>query len=198
MKYNDCNCFPEYANFKDDLIRYKCLCWNKNYKRKFDENLKKQFFNTYEFSNHDNNKFILLLRKGVYPYEYMDNWEKFNETSLPEKGDFCSHLNLEDITDADITHSDTLFLVDVFENFRNMPLEVHKLDPAHFLSLRGLAWQAALEKIKVKLDLLTDIDMLLLVEKRIIGEICHSIYWYAKANNKYMKNIEKKSSNIGV
>ena len=198
IKYKHCNCFLKYINFKDDLLQYKCSICNKNCQIKLYEKLKEQFFNTYEFSNHDNNKFILLLRKGVYPYEYMDNWEKFKETSLPEKGDFCSHLNLEDITDADITHSDTLFLVDVFENFRNMRLEIHKLDPAHFLSLRGLAWQAASERIKVKLDLLTDIDMLLLVEKRIIGEICHSIYWYAKANNKYMKNIEKKSSNIGV
>ena len=52
------------------------------------ENLKKQFFNTYEFSNHDINKFILLLQKGVYPYKYMDDWEKFDETLLPEKEDF--------------------------------------------------------------------------------------------------------------
>ena len=57
-------------------------------------------FNTYKFSNHDNNKFILLLRKGVYPYEYIDGREKFSET-LPEKEDFYSHLNMEDITDAD-------------------------------------------------------------------------------------------------
>ena len=60
--------------------------WSNNkYKKKFGENLKKQFLNTYKFSNHDINKFILLLRKNVYPYEYMDDWEKFNETSLPEK-----------------------------------------------------------------------------------------------------------------
>ena len=61
-------------------------------------------FNTYKFSNHDINKFILLLRKGVYPYEYMDDWEKFNETSLPEKENFYSNLNMEDITNADYTH----------------------------------------------------------------------------------------------
>ena len=99
------DCFLEYTNFKDDLIEYKCLCCNKNYQQKFDEKLKERFFNTYKFSNHDNNKFILLLRKGVYPYEYMDDWEKFNETSLPEKEDFYSHLNMEDITDADYTHA---------------------------------------------------------------------------------------------
>ena len=72
-------------NFKDNLIECKRLCCNKNYQRKFDEKLKERFFNTYKFSNHDNNKFILLLRKSVYPYEYMDDWEKFSESSLPEK-----------------------------------------------------------------------------------------------------------------
>ena len=99
IKYKDCECFFEYTNLKVDLIEYKCLCCNKNYQKKFDENLKKRFYNTYKFSNHDNNKFILLLWKGVYLYEYMDDWKKSNETSLREKEDFCSHLNMKDITD---------------------------------------------------------------------------------------------------
>ena len=112
----------------------------------------------------------------------MDDWEKFNETSLPEKEDFYNHLNLEDITDADYTHvkrfckdfeikylgeyhnlyvqSDTLLLADVFENFRNMCLKVYEVDPAKFLSAPGLAWQAALKTTKVKLDLFTDIDVI--------------------------------------
>ena len=77
------------------------MCCNKNYQHKFDEKLKERLFNIYKLSNHDNIKFILLLRKCVYPYEYMNDWEKFNETSLTEKEDFCSHLNMEDITDAD-------------------------------------------------------------------------------------------------
>ena len=76
-----------------------------SYQRKFDKNLKERFFNTYKFSNHDNNKFILLLRKGVYPYEYMNDWEKFNKTSLPEKEDFYCHLNMEDVTDVDYAHA---------------------------------------------------------------------------------------------
>ena len=71
--------FPEYTNFKADLIKYKCLCCSKKCEQKFDETFKERFFNTLTFSNYDNNKFILLLRKGVYPNEYMDNWEKFNE-----------------------------------------------------------------------------------------------------------------------
>ena len=70
IKYKCCDCFLEYPNFKDDLIEYKCLCCDKMYQQKFGENLEKQFFNTYQFSNHDINKFILLLRKGIYPYEY--------------------------------------------------------------------------------------------------------------------------------
>ena len=149
---------------------------------------------------------ILLLRKGVYLCEYMDVWEKFNKTSLPEKEYFYSHLNMEDITDVDYAHvkrvckdfeikslgeyyewyvqSDTLLLADVIENFRNMCINIYKLDPAKFLSAPGLAWQAALEKTKLKLELLTDIDMLLMLEKGIRGGICHSIYQYTKANNK--------------
>ena len=103
----------------------------------------------------------MLLRKGVYPYEYMDSWEKFNETSLPSKKDLYSNLNMENIGDIDYRHgnnvfkgfklenlgdyhdlyvqSDTLLLVDVFEKFRDMCIKEYKLDPAHFLSLPGLA-----------------------------------------------------------
>ena len=78
---------------------------NKSYQNKFDEKLKEQFFNTYKFSNYDNNKFILLFQKSVYPYEYRDDWEKFNETSLPEKEDFYSHLSMEDVSDEHYAHA---------------------------------------------------------------------------------------------
>ena len=120
---------------------------------------------------------------------------------------------MEDITDADyaqakrvckdseiknlgeyydlFVQSSTLLLADVLESFRHMCLEIYELDPENFLSAPGLAWQAALKKTKVKLDLLTDINMLLMVEKAIRGGIFHSIYWYAKANNKYMKDYHK-------
>ena len=115
----------------------------------------------YKFSNHNNNKFILLSRKGVYPDEYMDDFEKINETSLPEKEYFQVHLNMKDITDADYTHAkrvckdfeikklgkypdlyvqgDTLLLADVFESFRNMYIQIYELDPTKFLSASGLA-----------------------------------------------------------
>ena len=115
---------------------------------------------------------------------------------------------MEDITDADYAHakkiskdfenlgeyhdlcvqSNTLLLADVFENFRNVCLKIYRLDPAKFLSAPGLA---AFKKTKVKLDILTDIDMFLMVEKGIRGGICHSIYQYAKSSNKYMKDYNK-------
>ena len=105
-------------------------------------------------------KIMELLRKGVYPYEYMDSWGRFDETSLPNKEDFYCSLNMEDITDIDYrlakkvfkefklnnlgdyhdlyVQSDTLLLADLFENFRNKCIEIHKLDPAHFLSAPAL------------------------------------------------------------
>ena len=156
------------------------------------------------------NKFVLLLRKGVYPYEYMDSWERFSEKLSPSKEDFCSNLNMEDIRDIDYRHannvfkrfklenlgdyhdlyvqSDTFLLADVFNNLRDMCIKEYELDPAHFLSLPGLAWQACLKKTIIERELLTGYDMLLMVEEGIRGRICHSIHRYAKANNKYMKN----------
>ena len=143
----------------------------------------------------------------------MGSWERFNETSLPYKKVIYSELNLEDITDKDYVHaqkvfkelklknlgdyhefyaqSDTLLPADVFENFRNKCIEIYELDPAHFLSAPGLAWQACLKKTRVKLELLTDFDMLLIVKKGIRSGIYHSIHKYAKVNNKYMKNYDK-------
>ena len=85
IKYKYCDFFFEYTNFKVDLIEYKYLNCNISYQQKFDEKWNEGFFNTYKFCNHDKSKFILLLQKGVYSYEYMDDSEKFNETLLPEK-----------------------------------------------------------------------------------------------------------------
>ena len=82
------------------------MCCNKIYQKKFiNKNLKEWLLNTYKVSSHDKIKFILLLRKGVYHSEYMNKWKKFNKTSLPEKEDLYSHLNMEDITDADYVHT---------------------------------------------------------------------------------------------
>ena len=101
ITYELCDYFFEYTNCKDDLIEYKCLCCNKMYERMFHGKLKERFLNTQKFSNHDNNKFLLLLQKVAFPNEYMDDWEKFNETLLPEKEGFYNHLNIGDINDAD-------------------------------------------------------------------------------------------------
>ena len=142
----------------------------------------------------------------------MDSWERSDEEVLPDKEAFCSSVNIEDITDIDYRHSrriykeldnknlgdyhdlyvqgDTL-LADVFDNFRNKCIDIYELDPAHFSSVTGLAWQACLKKTKVKLELLTDIYMLIMVEKGIRGRIYHAIHRYAKANNKYIKNYDK-------
>ena len=84
-KYKNCGCSLEYTNFMNVSIDYKCLCCNKNYQQMFDEKLNERFLNTYKFSSRDNNKFILFLRKGVFLYEYIHDWGKFSETSLPEK-----------------------------------------------------------------------------------------------------------------
>ena len=94
--------------------------------------------------------------------------------------------------------SDTLLFADVFENFRNPCMKNYELDPAHFVSLPGLAWQACLKKTNVELELITDYDMLLMIEDGIRGGICHAIQRYAKANNKYMNdyNKNKESSYI--
>ena len=87
--------------------------------------------------------------------------------------------------------SDTILLVDVFESFRNFCLNTYKLYPACFLSLPGLAWLACLKQSGIKLELISDIDMFLMLEERIGGGICHSVFRYAKANNKYMKDYDK-------
>ena len=207
-KCADCKSCLDYIKTKNEKLILKCLNCEQYYKKKFNKELIKRFKSTYEFCNKDLNKFILLLRKGVYPYEYMDNWERFDETSLPSKESFYSNLNMENIENIDHRHgnnifkifnlknigeyhdlyvqSDTLLLADVFEKC----LEVYELDPAYFLSLPGLAWKACLKKTNVELESLTDYDMLLMVEEGIRGGICHSIHRYAKAN-KYMKDYNK-------
>ena len=138
----DCKSCLDYMTTKDEKLIFRCFSCKKNYEKGFNKELIKRFANTYSFCNKDLNKFILLLRKVVYPYEYIDNWERFNETLLPNKEAFYSNLNMEDITDTDYIHankvfnefklkhlgeyhdlyvqSDTLLLADVFENFRNM------------------------------------------------------------------------------
>ena len=218
-KCADCKSNLDYIKTKNEKLILECYNCKQRYRKKFNKELIKRFASTCEFCNNDTtgsssseriNKFVLLLRKGLYPYQYADTWERFSEISLPAKEDFYSNLNMEDISDIDYRHannvfkvfklenlgnyqylyvqSDTLLLADVFNNFRDMCIKEYELDPAHFLSLPGLAWQACLKKTNIELEFLTDYDMLPMVEEGIRGGICHSIHRYAKANNKYMKN----------
>ena len=204
-------CFVRAMN---ETLLFKCIDCEKEYEKEINKELIETFANTYKFCNNDINKFIMLLRKGVYPYEYMDGWNKFNEKLIPCKELFYSNLTLENISEVDYMHannvfktielnnlgdyhdlyvrSDTLLLADVFENFRNACLSNYELDPAHFVSLPGLAWQPCLKKTNVELELLTDYDEFLMIEEGIRGGICHAIQRYAKANNKYMKDYDKK------
>ena len=96
IRYNYCDCFLEYMNFKHDLMEYKYLGCNNEHKQKLNEKLKERLFNIQPctFSSHDHNNFTLFLQKSVYHYEYMDNWEKFNKISFLGKNDFYSHLNI--------------------------------------------------------------------------------------------------------
>ena len=191
-------------------LNYRCKECNGTSTKSINKLIEK-FPRMYQFCN-DLNKFVLLLRKGVYPYEYMDSWERFNETSLPPKNDFYSKLTLEDITDNDHNHAqkvfkeyctdmgdyhdlyvqtDTLLLADGFKKIRDKCIEIYGLDPSYFCSAPGLAWKQCLKKTDVKLYILTDYQMVLMIEKGIRGGICQSTHRYANANNKYMKNYDK-------
>ena len=150
----------------------------------------------------------LIKRKGVYPYEYMNTEERFNETKLPPKETFYSRLSGEGITNEDYKHAlnvwdvfkmetfkdyhelynktDVLLLADVFENFRNNNLKIYKLDPAHYFTAPGLSWDACLKITGVELELITDVDMLLMWERCIRGGISMISTRYGEANNKYM------------
>ena len=152
----------------------------------------------------------LLTRKGVYPYDYVTSIEKLSETQLPPKDQFYSKLNDEDITDEDYQHalnvwntfkcqtikdyhdlylkSDVLLLADVFENFRKTCLKHYNLDPAHYYTSPGLAWDACLKETGQELELLHDYDMLMMFERGIRGGITHISKRYSEANNKYMKD----------
>ena len=157
-------------------------------------------------------KLDLMARKGVYPYDYMDSFDKFNE-KLPTKEDFYSILNNEHISDEDYCHaqkvwntfqlqtmgeyhnlylkSDILLLADVFENFRKTCLQYYKLDPCHYFTSPGLSWDAMLKMTNIQLELMTDIDMFQFIEKALRGGISYIANRYGKANNKYMSKYDE-------
>ena len=156
----------------------------------------------------------LVSKKGVYPYEFMDGFDKFEKKQLPKKASFFSRLNQEKVTDENYQRAqkvwgefemknmgefhdlylktDVLLLADVMESFRKLCEKNYGLDPAHYFTTPGLAWDAMLKMTEVKLELLDDVDQLLMVEKGIRGGNANVFKRFAKANNKFMKNFDEK------
>ena len=137
------------------------------------------------FENYSDHQHGLLIRKGIYPYEYMDNWDRFEETALPPASSFYSKLNMSGVSDQDYDHAckvwrdfeiknlgeyhhdlylrtDVILLANVFKAFRKVCLDNYGLDPAHFYTAPGLSWKACLKKTSIRLELLLDPDMLLM------------------------------------
>ena len=162
----------------------------------------------------------LLLRKGVYPYEYMDSWERFADTRLPPKASFYSKLTGEHISDKDYAHAqnvwevfgcqsmgdycdlycrtDVLLLADVFETFRKTCMGQYSLDPAHYYTSPGLSWDALLKKTGVELELLTDYDQHLFIEKGLRGGISMVSKRYARANNPLIEGYDSSKPNTHI
>jgi hypothetical protein len=160
-------------------------------------------------------KFNLLTKKGVYPYDYMNSMERFDDSSLPSKKDFYSQLNDSDITDDNYSHAqkvwtlfncksmgdyhdlylktDVMILADVFENFRSTSLKNYGLDPVHYFTAPSLSWDGAFKTTNAIISNFNDkqMDMLLMTERGTRGGISVISNRFAKANNKYMKNHDK-------
>ena len=156
----------------------------------------------------------LLKQKGFFPYDYMDSIEKLKDSKPPPQKAFYSKLTGKGINNYNYNHvlnvwktwnmktfkeylelyniTDVLLLADVFENFRDICLKNYGLDPVYYYTAPGLAWDAMLKMTKINLELLSNIDMLLMIEKGIRGGISIISNRYGKANNKYMKDYNKK------
>jgi hypothetical protein len=152
-------------------------------------------------------------KKGVYPYEYMDSFERFNETALPAINCFDSQLGGKNLTFEEYRHAqkswevnecktlgdyhdtylliDVLLLADVFETFRAFIHRTYKLEPVHYLTLPGLAWDAMLLMTGVKLEILSDPEMYLFFESGVRGGICMITQRLAKANFEGMSTFDK-------
>ena len=157
----------------------------------------------------------LIYTSKVFEADFMDCFEKFNQTELPTKDKFYSILNDQHITDDEYDHakkvwktfkiktmgeyhdlylkSDMFLLADVFENFRKTCMQYYKLDPCHYFTSPGLSWDAMLKMTNIKLELMTDIDMFQLIEKGMHGGVSYIANRYGKANNKYMKEYDEKA-----
>ena len=162
----------------------------------------------------------LVKEKGVYPYEYMNSFKKFSENKLPDKSKFFSSLKDECISDEDYQtannvwnafkintmgdyhdlclKADVLLLADVFEKFIKTYLDYYGLDPCHYFSSPGLSWDAMLKMAGVELELITDIDMHLFIEKEMRSGISYIAKRHSKANNKYMKFYDSNEESVYI
>ncbi|XP_039303155.1 uncharacterized protein LOC120357221 [Solenopsis invicta] len=168
-----------------------------------------------KFSSLSNEDFKILTRKGVFPYEYVDDADKLLETHLPPRESFYSSLSGQTVSEHDYAHAenvwqrfaietlgeysdiylktDVLLLADIFEQFRDKSMQSYGLDPAHYYTLPGYTWDAMLKKTGIRFELLTDIEKLLFVERGIRGGLSQcsiSSSRYAQANNKYTKSYD--------
>ncbi|XP_048479424.1 uncharacterized protein LOC119694216 [Plutella xylostella] len=161
-------------------------------------------------------QFNLLRRKGIYPYDYMDSWEKYDELELPPQERFFNSLTMSHLADSEYQHAqqvwksfniqslgdytelylkcDVMLLCDIFERFRYLCLQYYKLDPAHYLTSPGLSWDAMLLHTKVKLELISDSNMYEMIEKGIRGGLAQCSLRHAKANNMYVPDFDDTKS----
>ena len=213
--------FEKYISFTIDALKFiDSFQFMSSSLDQLVSNLPKDSFNytDLEFKEFETYQLELLKKKGVYPYSYMDSFDRFEETELPSIDQFYNDLNNTAISESDYQHArevfksfkiknlgeyhdlylktDVLLLADVFENFRENCLKYYRLDPAHYYTSPGLAWDAMLKMTKIELELITDIDMQLFIEKGLRGGISYIAHRYAKANNKYLPdyNPEKEDS----
>lgn len=164
-------------------------------------------------SNYTKKQIKMLQRKGVFPYDHVDSLERLNETSVPSRECFKNELNETKISLKEYKFAckvwkefgiktlgeysllylktDVLLLADIFENFRNTCHSIYKMDPAHYVTAPGLSYDAMLKYTGVEIELFTDIEMLLFIERGIRGGISQCSKRYVKANNEYMDDVYK-------
>ena len=202
----------DFMKFKNNRLNYKCKEYGKRCSKSINGLIKK-LLSVYQFCDGNPSKSVLLSRKSVYPYQYMNSWEKFDELSLPSKNAFDSKLNLEEVSDKDYNYAqkvgyvfeikhlgdyhdlyvktNTLLLADVLRNLGTNILKYMNL--ILLISYLRLEYHGkrSLKKTNVNLEFLTDIDMFLMIGAGIRGVMCQAVLKYVKANNKYMKNYDK-------
>ncbi|XP_050677400.1 uncharacterized protein LOC126974058 isoform X2 [Leptidea sinapis] len=181
------------------------------------QNLMEEQFQTLKYNFPNNNDFLRLRKKGIYPYEFMSSHDSLKLSALPSRDKFYNTLTDTHISDEDYEHAkdvwqhfhcqnmsdysdlylktDVLLLTDVFENFRALCLQTYGLDPAHYYTAPGLSWDAMLKCTKIKLELLQDFEQIAFIRSGIRGGVSQCSNRYAKANNKYMREYDKDTPN---